>query len=52
MQDVIQAAVGAGWRQDELLTAIIEVAEDLMLADHANAELDGLLKALRRKLER
>jgi hypothetical protein len=44
LQDVIEAAVRAGWYEDEVLTAIISVADNFMLADRANPELDGLLK--------
>ncbi|WP_105430253.1 hypothetical protein [Neorhizobium sp. T6_25] len=51
LQDLIQAAVKAGWDEPEVLTAIIEVADNLMLAHGSNAELDALLKALRRKLD-
>ena len=51
LQDLIQAAVRAGWDEPEMLTAIIEVADNLMLAHGSNAELDALLKALKRKLE-
>lgn len=51
LQDLIQAAVKAGWDEPEVLTAIIEVADKLMLAHGSNAELDALLKARKRKLE-
>jgi hypothetical protein len=34
-----------------VLTAIIEVADNLVLAHGSNAELDPLLKALKRNLE-
>ncbi|WP_172724351.1 hypothetical protein [Neorhizobium tomejilense] len=51
LQDLIQAAVKAGWDEPEVLTATIEVADNLMLAHGSNAELDALLKALKRKLE-
>ncbi|TCV66258.1 hypothetical protein [Neorhizobium sp. S3-V5DH] len=51
IQDVIEAAVAAGWTEAETLAAIIEVADNLMLADVNNAELDALLKAMKRKLE-
>lgn len=51
LQDLIHAAVKAGWDEPEVLTAIIEVADNLMLAHGSNAELDALLKALKRKLE-
>ena len=51
LQDLIENAVKAGWNETEVITAIIEVADNLMLAVGANAELDALVKALRRKLE-
>lgn len=51
LQDLIQAAVKAGWEEAEVLTAIIEVADNLMLAAGANAEVDALLKALKRNME-
>jgi hypothetical protein len=51
LQDLIEAAVKAGWDKPEVLTAIIEVADNLMLAHCSNAELDALLKALKRNLE-
>lgn len=35
----------------EALTAIIEVADNLMLARRSNADLSSLLTALRRNLE-
>lgn len=41
----------AGWKETEVITAIIEVADNLMLAVGSNAGLDALVKALRRKLE-
>ena len=46
IHDVIEAAIAAGWREEETLAAIIEVAENLMLVNVNNAELDALLKAL------
>ncbi|WJR66907.1 hypothetical protein QTA58_22405 [Neorhizobium sp. CSC1952] len=51
MQDLIEEAVQAGWDETEVLTAIIEVADNLMLANVNNAELDALLRAMKRKLE-
>jgi hypothetical protein len=51
LQDLVQAAVKAGWEEPEVLTAIIEVADNLTLAHGSNAELDALLKALKRNLE-
>jgi hypothetical protein len=51
LQEIIEAAVKAGWEDTEVLTAIIEVADNLMLAQGSNAELDALLKALKRNLD-
>ncbi|KAB1086510.1 hypothetical protein F4V91_08765 [Neorhizobium galegae] len=51
LQDLIQSAVRSGWEETEVLTAIIEVADNLVLAHGSNAELDALLKALKRNLE-
>ncbi len=49
LQDVAEAAVKAGWREPEVLSAIIEVADNLMLAAGANAEVDALVDSLRRR---
>jgi dsRNA-specific ribonuclease len=51
IQDVIEAAIAAGWSEEETLAAVSEVADNLMLANVNNAELDALLKALKRKLD-
>lgn len=51
LQDLIEEAVQAGWDETEVLAAIIEVADNLMLANVNNAELDALLRAMKRKLE-
>ncbi|WJR67187.1 hypothetical protein QTA58_00130 [Neorhizobium sp. CSC1952] len=51
MQDLIEEAVQVGWDETEVLAAIIEVADNLMLVNVNNAELDALLKAMKRKLE-
>ncbi|CAA9235548.1 MAG: hypothetical protein AVDCRST_MAG93-1079 [uncultured Chloroflexia bacterium] len=48
LQDIVEAAVEAGWKDAEILSAMIEVADNLMLATGANDELAGLLKALKR----
>jgi hypothetical protein len=37
--------------ETEVLTAIIEVADNLVLAHGSKAELDALLKAFKRNLE-
>lgn len=51
LKDLIEAAVAAGWEETEVLTAIIEVADNLMLAHGHNAELNALLAELKRKLD-
>lgn len=51
LQDLIEEAVQVGWDETEVLAAIIEVADNLMLVNVNNAELDALLKAMKRKLE-
>lgn len=51
VQEIIAAAVKSGWKEEEVITAIIEVADNLMLAAGENAEVDALLKALKRRLE-
>lgn len=51
LQDVISAAERAGWNEVEIMSAIIEVTDNLMLGAGANAEVDELLKALRGKTE-
>lgn len=51
LQDLIDAAVKDGWQEREVLAAIIEVADNLMLAAGANAEVEALLQALKRKLD-
>jgi hypothetical protein len=51
LQDLIEDAIRAGWEETEVITAIIEVADNLMLAAGTNAEIEALLHALKRKLE-
>jgi hypothetical protein len=51
LQEIIEAAVKAGWGEAEVLTAIIEVADNLVLAHGSNAELDAILAAMKRRLE-
>ena len=48
LQEMIEDAVKAGWEETEVLAAIIEVADNLMLAAGANAEVEALLHALKR----
>ena len=51
IQEVIEAAVAAGWSEEETLAAIIEAADNLMFANVNNTELDALLKAMKRKVD-
>ncbi|WP_255742264.1 hypothetical protein [Neorhizobium galegae] len=44
LHEIIEAAVKSGWEVTEALTAIIEVADNLVLAHGSSAELDALLK--------
>ncbi|CDZ65563.1 Hypothetical protein NGAL_HAMBI2605_38360 [Neorhizobium galegae bv. orientalis] len=38
LQDLIESAVNAGWDETEVLTAIIDVADNLVLAHGSNAK--------------
>jgi hypothetical protein len=49
VQGIVDGATHVGWRPAEVLTAIIEVADNLMLAEACNAELNELLTWLRKK---
>lgn len=51
LQDIIESAMSAGWREEEVLSAMTEVIDNLMLANINNSELDALLKAMKRKLD-
>lgn len=46
-QDIITAAVAFGWGEDETLTAMTEVTDNLILASTNNGELEILLKELK-----
>jgi hypothetical protein len=50
LHDLIHDAENAGWEVAEVLTAIIEVADSLMLA-HGSHALNALLKAIKRNME-
>ncbi|MBC2774983.1 hypothetical protein H6M51_19160 [Rhizobium sp. AQ_MP] len=50
MQDLVEDASRQGWEETEVLSAIIEVADNLMLAAAANRDLDLLIAALRRNM--
>ncbi|TBE87830.1 hypothetical protein ELG99_13815 [Rhizobium ruizarguesonis] len=46
---LVDRAVAAGWRADEVLTTIIELADNHALMLSANADLDVLLTTVTRK---
>lgn len=50
LQDLVEDAMRSGWEDTEVLSAITEVADNLLLAVAANRDLDLLLAALRRKM--
>lgn len=41
--DILEKGSAAGWSKAELCTAFIEVVDNIMLADAANADLDHVL---------
>jgi hypothetical protein len=47
LQDLVEEAHREGWEETEVLSAIIEVSDHLMLAAAANKDLEMLLVALR-----
>lgn len=48
---IIEDSIRGGWAETEVITAPIEVADNLMLATGANAEFEARLRALKRKRE-
>ncbi len=48
-QHLVDRAVTAGWRAEEVLVAMIELADNQALMMEANAEVEAALKVLRRK---
>ncbi len=48
-QDFVGRAVAAGWRPQEVLVAMIELADNQALMMEANAEVEAALKVLKRK---
>ncbi|MQU73240.1 hypothetical protein FB009_1205 [Sinorhizobium medicae] len=50
LQDLVEYAVRRGWEETEVLSAITEVADNLMLAADANRDLDLILVTLRRNM--
>lgn len=45
----LQALVGSGWGEQEVLSAVIEVADNLMLANMSNSEFEKLLRPANRR---
>jgi hypothetical protein len=52
LQEVVEAAVKAGWKETEVLSALIEVSDNLMLRSASNAELDLLIELLAQRKHR
>ena len=50
LQYLVEDALRRGWEETEVLSAITEVADNLMLAAAANRDLDLLIAALRRNM--
>lgn len=48
-QDLVDRAVAAGWRPEEVLVSLIELADNQALMMEANAEVEAALKILKRK---
>lgn len=48
VQDIVEAAMKMGWQETEALSAITEVADNLILAAGANTEIDELIERLKR----
>ena len=48
LQDLVEDAVQRGWTDAEVLAAIIEVADNLMLASKSNADLNELIVSVRK----
>jgi hypothetical protein len=46
LQDVVEAAVKRGWNEMEVLSALVESAENLMLAGGPNLDFAGKLREL------
>ena len=48
LQEIVSAAVAAGWCKDEALVAITNLSDNMMLADEMNLTLNELLITFRR----
>ncbi len=46
VQDLVAAAIAAGWEEQDVLVAVSTVADHLVLAKRANEELLGILRDL------
>jgi len=51
LQALVGSAVGSGWGEQEVLSTVIEVADNLMLANMSNSEFDRLLQSIKRRLD-
>lgn len=49
IQDLVETAVAKGWEEREVLSAIIEVCENLVLAAQSNDKLNTVLSAIRKR---
>ena len=49
LQDIVEEAMVAGWDEREVLSAIIEIADNLMLASACNDDLKQLLAVLKKR---
>ncbi|MND64563.1 hypothetical protein D3C80_559030 [compost metagenome] len=46
--ELIDKATAAGWKYEEVIAAISELADNLMLARHANADTESSIEELQR----
>ncbi|MGV2140051.1 hypothetical protein ACQZ45_18905 [Agrobacterium sp. 16-2014-1-2a] len=51
LQTLVGSAIASGWGEQEVLAAVIEVADNLMLANMSNSEFDHLLQSIKRRLD-
>lgn len=49
LQDIVDTAVAAGWKETEILSAMIAVADNLMLASGEISALNDILGELKRR---
>ncbi|MBB3594351.1 hypothetical protein FHX08_004755 [Rhizobium sp. BK529] len=48
-QDLVERAVQAGWKPEEVLVSLIELADNQALMMEANAEVEAALNILKRR---